>query len=92
MNFDFLKDIKTILDKNAEISKLKQENFNVFSILRKEHDEQFLHSAFLSELLNPNGCHDLGNAFLKIFVEKLKIEKSILNLDNNITVKTEHYI
>ena len=90
-NFDFLKDIKTIIERSEEITRLKQERFNIFSVLRKDHDENNLHSAFLTELLNPEGRHDLGNAFLKIFIEEFKLS-DILNIENPITVKKEKTI
>lgn len=47
----------------------KANDFNVFSILRKESDEVNLHSAFLYELLNPVGSHNLKSVFLQKFFE-----------------------
>jgi len=65
-----LKKIKEVIAKNEEIRKLKKESFNIFSILRKESDEEHLHSAFIFELLNPKSSHDLGNVFLEKFLKR----------------------
>ncbi|PHQ27795.1 PDDEXK-like family protein [Leeuwenhoekiella nanhaiensis] len=48
-------------------------SFNIFTILRKPHDEEHLHSAFLYEMLNTEGSHLMGNLFLKIFLKKLNL-------------------
>jgi len=85
---EFLKRIQLILDKNEEISKLKQENFNLFSLLRNESDEEKLHSTFICELLNPNGSHLLGDLFLKEFIDYLKLDFDFTNT-NKIEVKKE---
>ena len=50
-----LEDIKIIVNRSEEISKLKGENFNIFSILNLTTSENNLHSKFLNELLNING-------------------------------------
>ena len=65
-----LKKVKKIKKQDNEISKLKQENFNIFSILRKEWDEEHLHSTFLYALLDPNGTHEMGTIFLDLFVKR----------------------
>ena len=61
-----LLDAKRISDHQEEISTLKGENFNVFSILKMESKENETHSAFLGELLNPKGSHGFGSLFLKL--------------------------
>lgn len=45
------------------------ENFNIFNVLGLSSSEVRLHSAFLAELLNPNGDHGLGDKFLQAFLE-----------------------
>lgn len=47
------------------------ENFNVFSVLALSRNETRLHSAFIAELLNPNGSHGLCNTFLENFITHL---------------------
>ena len=66
-----LKNIKSILKQNKELEKLTGENFNIFIVLNKHKDEVKTHSAFISELLNPNGSHGMGNVFLRHFFEML---------------------
>ena len=45
------------------------ERFNIFSILRVHRNEAETHSRFLHELLNPQGRHGEGSAFLQLFLE-----------------------
>ena len=45
------------------------ENFNIFKVLGLSSSEVRLHSAFLAELLNPNGDHGLGDKFLQAFLD-----------------------
>lgn len=46
------------------------ERFNIFSILRVEHEENRTHSRYLAELLNPAGRHGEGSRFLVAFVKE----------------------
>ena len=52
---NFLKEVQLINIKYEERNKENQ--FEIFSILRKPHDEVSLHSRFIYELLNPQGTH-----------------------------------
>ena len=71
--------IKDIVNQVLLISQkekiLKQEKFkrgdcfNIFEIMRAQHDEVTTHSAMLASLLNPNGSHGAGCAFLDLFME-----------------------
>jgi len=45
--------------------------FNLFSILNAERKEVSTHSAFIFELINPEGSHCQKDAYLKLFVEKV---------------------
>jgi len=47
--------------------------FNIFNVLGVGTREVKTHSAFLAELLNPEGSHSQGNLFLKFFFEILPI-------------------
>jgi len=44
-----------------------ESRFNVFTTLRQANEEVALHSAFIAELLNPNGTHNHGHEFLREF-------------------------
>ena len=64
-----LKQIRLLKNKYDELAAVTGEDFNVFSILGVETDEVRTHSAFLADLLNPQGSHRQGAAFLKLFLE-----------------------
>ena len=75
-----LEEVNRIADKNDELTKESQENWNIFLILRQAHDEENLHSAFISELLDPNGPHDLGtvfaDSFFKLFAPEFTVSQT----------------
>lgn len=48
--------------------------FNLFTVLRRNCDEVYLHSRFLAYLLNPQASHGCGNALLKALLQVLRIE------------------
>ena len=69
---ELLKKVSEIVvrEKTQQEEKRKRgENFNIFKVLGLSTNEVRLHSAFLAELLNPNGDHGLGDNFLKAFVD-----------------------
>lgn len=67
---------KALIDKHNTIQKNTGGLFNIFSILNMERLEVKTHSAFIYELLNPQGSHNQNKVFLKLFVEKvLKIKE-----------------
>ncbi len=66
-------EVKTIRMKYELLANITGENFNIFHILGLQTDEVRLHSAFLAELLNPNGSHNQGDRFLTLFINQLKI-------------------
>lgn len=71
--------IKEIVDREKTLQEAKRtrgENFNIFNVLGGSTSEVKLHSAFIAELLNPNGNHGLGEKFLKIFIDEIS-NKSI---------------
>jgi hypothetical protein len=86
----FLRQIKLINDRYSKLANITGENFDVFRILSIEHSEK-THTAFIAELLNPEGRHGQGCTFLKLFIEitcfkgnaitasscKVKVEKHI---------------
>ena len=50
------------------------ESFNIFNTIGLWSEEVRLHSAFIGELLNPNGSHGASFLFLKAFLEVMGIE------------------
>lgn len=82
-----LNNIYQLRKKNEEINKLTLNRFNIFKVLKIESKEVKLHSAFIAELLNPKGLHDMNDAFLQLFIDELKsINISTSFLPNNLTV------
>ena len=61
--------VSAINKKFESIAEITGENFNVFKILKVGTKEVRLHSAFITELLNPKGSHGQGDVFLKLFIE-----------------------
>ncbi len=54
-----------------EEERKRGEWFNVFEVLGFSTDEVRTHSAFIAELLNPNGDHGCGDLFLKAFIDDI---------------------
>ncbi|SKB76929.1 PD-(D/E)XK nuclease superfamily protein [Salegentibacter holothuriorum] len=65
---------ETIIKHHNEITIAKGEHFNLFSVLGIESRENKTHSAFLIELLNPNGTHLQKDIFLKLFLQVIQRE------------------
>lgn len=51
----------------------REPGFNLFTVLRSNSDEVYLHSRFLAYLLNPQASHGCGNALLKTLLHVLHI-------------------
>jgi hypothetical protein len=89
-----IKNLEFLLQK-LEIIKLKysaqyeEANFNIFSILRKDHDEVHLHSAFIAELLNPKGSHGFGGVFLEHFLSEAEIPCELAVETHKVTIEVE---
>jgi hypothetical protein len=66
-----LNDTKRIVKHQDEIKILRGENFNIFSILKVESKENSTHTAFIGELLNPDGSHLFKTTFLEYFLKTI---------------------
>ena len=90
----FFQSIRPVFEKHKAILEEKRKRgdfFNVFSVLGIEKLEVKTHSAFIAELLNPNGSHGLGDRFLLEFLKVIpKGEEFIIN--ENTKVTPEFYI
>ncbi|WP_106477946.1 PDDEXK-like family protein [Phytohalomonas tamaricis] len=58
-----------LVSQAREKANLNGEIFNIFSILKVHRNEAGTHSRFLHELLNPQGRHGEGTAFLDLFLD-----------------------
>lgn len=68
------------------------ECYNVFKVLGVDNQE-LSHSAFLAELLNPEGSHGMQDAFLKAFINTVAHGGTQPELDTaHAKVYTEYYI
>ncbi len=74
-----LQQISVIEGKYKEITAIKGEHFNLFSIMRMEANEDWTHSALISELLSSNGSHGQGNKFITIFIDY--VNQNVLKKD-----------
>lgn len=83
-----LSKVKSIQNRSEKIARLQQETFNIFSILRKEHEEEKLHSAFIAALLDVKGDHGLGNIFCNLFVQQMKLD---FEVDKYVKVQVEKH-
>lgn len=97
-----IQDLKGLLLKVSDISKKYEEkakesgeNYNVFNILGLSTREVRTHSAFIADLLDPEGLHGEGSIFLELFIEQIKskINFEIKNSAyNNAKIEKEKYI
>lgn len=80
-----------LLKKNYEkMAYLTGRNFNIFDVLGLSANEVRTHSAFLAELLNPEGSHGQRDKYLSLFVDRLSLKKPFKSEDA--TVYCEKYI
>ncbi|SNR50933.1 PD-(D/E)XK nuclease superfamily protein [Lutibacter agarilyticus] len=82
---------KRIVKHNKELTIAKGEHFNLFSVLDIETKENKTHSAFLTELLNPDGSHQMGDVFLKLFLEILVPVVTNDNEEDKTTLKISQF-
>lgn len=66
-----LDEVQLIVNRNRierEEKRKRGELFNIFNVLDLRTNEVRTHSAFIAELLNPDGNHGLGDRFLQTFL------------------------
>ena len=74
-----LRDVNRARQEHELTARLTGENFNIFNILGLSTAEVRTHSAFLAELLNPEGSHGQGAVYLRLFLKRLSDVESITN-------------
>jgi len=89
---NLLQHVKLLNKKYDDIAKLTGANFNIFQTLGLSTNEVRTHSAFIGELLNSNGSHDMGDVFLKEFLEVINIKDSLDFKAENSTTEIEKHI
>lgn len=87
-------EIHLIIEKHEYIRKEKGDNYNLFKVINMTSDETRVHSAMIADLLNPNGQHQMGDVFLKLFIECLneQTDHTISFTCDNAKVECEKYI
>ena len=65
----------------------RSESFNLFKVLRKDSDEVRLHSRFIAAILDPQGSHASGDAYLKLFLKQAELNGFNLH---NVQVHNEY--
>ena len=65
--------------KLVERKRTEGDFFNVFNTIGLQTEEVRLHSAFIAELLNPNGSHGLSYRFLQAFLEIIETSDDYLD-------------
>ena len=66
----------------AENERIMQgDTFNVFNTINLRSDEVRLHSAFIAELLNPNGKHGASSHFLEAFLKLIGVDDDFINFN-----------
>ncbi len=73
-----LTQVSIINKKYDDIAAITGERFNIFEILGLSSNENRTHSAFLKEMLDPNGKHGLGSAFLQLFLKQINWEEPFI--------------
>lgn len=89
--YALIEKVNSTISKTEEISKLKGETFNIFFLLKVERLENNTHSNFISELLNSEGSHQLGNVFLNKFIDILNKYSSKRIEKENFSTHTEYH-
>jgi hypothetical protein len=84
----FLREAAQIKRECELAARLTGENFNVFKILNLQAAEVRTHSAFIAELLDPNGCHGQGSRFLQLFLKHIDLSAHGFDL-NTAVVRPE---
>lgn len=82
--------------RRAEQNRLEKvkhgEFFNIFNTIGLRTEEVRLHSAFLAELLNPQGTHGLSSQFLEAFLKRLELPQNYLDVYNVSLDNKERFI
>ena len=79
---NLLNNVSIIQKKYNDIAIITGESFNIFSVLKMDSREVRMHSAFIGELLNPNGSHGLKTKPLEIFVMLLRSKFCEIDVNN----------
>jgi hypothetical protein len=74
-----LNQVNSVTAQYKKINELTGENFNIFRILKLESFEVKTHSAFIAELLKPEGSHGQKDVFLRLFVKAFCFKENLID-------------
>ena len=87
--YELLSEAHKIIEKYDTINLNTNKGFNVFSAIIK--NDEVKNSAFIAELLNPQGTHGQGSVFLKLFVdlinENISLKSNLNPLKSSVFVE-----
>lgn len=63
----------SILNQSIKEREKYEDHFNLFDLMCNRYDEVYLHSRFLSVLLDPHGSHKMKDTFVRLFIEELDL-------------------
>ena len=94
-----LNDVSNLKHQDERIRKIKGEDFNLFSIMRMETNENNTHSNIIGELLDPRGSHHMGDVFLDSFLRMIyknqkKLDgksKKVIDIDSLLKTTTPKF-
>lgn len=86
-----LKEIN-ILNQRIKDREEHEDSFNLFDLMCNRYDEVYLHSRFLSVLLDPAGSHKMKDLFVRLLVDKLNLpfEYNLSSLEVYPNEKDQH--
>lgn len=76
---NLIKEVSSLKEQDKKLRKIKGEDFNLFSIMKMETNENNTHSNVIGELLNPSGSHHMGDVFLRLFLKIIYAEQKIID-------------
>lgn len=71
---ELLNQVNSLLEIKRNIPRVPGIDFNIFSVLNMESDEENTHNRLIYEFLNKDGSHGMGDVFLREFF-KMVLEK-----------------
>lgn len=90
-----LDEVITYLEERRVSHDESGDNYNIFQVIHMTSNETSVHSAFLADMLSPDGRHHTGGTFLRLFIEMLSDEQKLKLGDfdvDNARVSVEFYI
>ncbi len=71
-NLKYLLNKFSVFRDKIALRRSQEESFNIFTTLLRKDDEVYLHSRFISSILDPTGSHKFGDVFLRKFLNVIE--------------------